>query len=263
MRSIPRPGAAGSTFGSRNTGAPSEGLPSPPLSQGPEAEKGGCLGAVNTASAPGWSQRQHSRACPSPLLPSPPSPPAAKPQTTAFSAHSGVRPVPVPTGTLHSQELPQRRGGPSGGDSCQGAAGTLGSGTEKPRKGWGHRTGGRRGEARLGRPPGAAPVTCPPRGLLSAPGGVRPGPGPLLGHLLGDRHDPGLNGGRAGSLSVCPRPQQRRRGGPPGRRRSPGRRARAPPAAPAIPATATAPRPGRPRAPAPPPARRAAPASAA
>lgn len=51
MRSIPQPGAAGSTFGSRNMGAPSEGLPSPPLSQGPEAEKGGCLGAVNTASA--------------------------------------------------------------------------------------------------------------------------------------------------------------------------------------------------------------------
>lgn len=71
MRSIPQPGAAGSTFGSRNMGAPSEGLPSPPLSQGPEAEKGGCLGAVNTASGPGWSQRQHSRACPSPLQPSP------------------------------------------------------------------------------------------------------------------------------------------------------------------------------------------------
>lgn len=35
------------------------------------------------------------------------------------------------------------------------------------------------------------PVTCPPRGLLSVPGGGRPGTGPLLWHLLGDRHDPG------------------------------------------------------------------------
>lgn len=87
------------------------------------------------------------------------------------------------------------------------------------------------------------PVTCPPRGLLSAPGGGSPGPGPgpLLGHLLGDRHDPSLSGGRAGCLSVCPRPQRLRWGGPPGRHRScgssewsPGRVARAPPAAPAI-----------------------------
>lgn len=39
------------------------------------------------------------------------------------------------------------------------------------------------------------PVTCPPGGLLSAPRGRRLGPGPLLGHLLGDRHDPGLSGG--------------------------------------------------------------------
>ena len=211
MRSIPQPGAAGSTFGSRNTGAPSEGLPSPPLSQGPEAEKGGVSWGSKHRILPGLEPKAAFQSLPLPSPPlTPPSPPAAKPQTTASSAHSAVRPVPVPTGTLHSQELPQRRGCPSSGDSCQGAAGTSGSGTEKPRKGWGHRTGGRRGEARLGRPPGAAPVTCPPRGLLSAPGGGRPGPGPLLGHLLGDRHDPGLNGGRAGSLSVCPRPQQRR-----------------------------------------------------
>lgn len=47
------------------------------------------------------------------------------------------------------------------------------------------------------------PVTCPPRGLLSAPGGGRPGPGPLLRHLLGDCHDPGWSGGgRPGWWSV-------------------------------------------------------------
>lgn len=34
------------------------------------------------------------------------------------------------------------------------------------------------------------PVTCPPRRLLLAPRGRCPGPGPLLGYLLGDRHDP-------------------------------------------------------------------------
>lgn len=54
-----------------------------------------------------------------------------------------------------------------------------------------------------GEPPVAAPVTCPPRGLLSAPGGGRPGPGPLLWHLLGDCHDPGWSGGgRPGCRSV-------------------------------------------------------------
>lgn len=57
------------------------------------------------------------------------------------------------------------------------------------------------------------PVTCPPRRLLLAPRRRRPGPGPLLGHLLGDRHDPVLR-----RRTVCPWPQRRLRGGPPGRR---------------------------------------------
>lgn len=95
-----------------------------------------------------------------------------------------------------------------------------------------------------GRPAGRClpptPVTCPPRGLLAAPGGGRPGPGPLLGHLLGDSHDAGGSGG-GGPGRVGPGAQRRRWGGPPGRRRScgrsegsPGRRARSPAAAPAM-----------------------------
>lgn len=79
------------------------------------------------------------------------------------------------------------------------------------------------------------PVTCPPRRLLLTPRWRRPGPGPLLRHLLGDRHDPVLR-----RRTVCRWPQRRLWGigGPPGRRKScghaegsPGRWARMLPAA--------------------------------
>lgn len=80
------------------------------------------------------------------------------------------------------------------------------------------------------------PVTCPPRRLLLAPRGRCPGPGPLLRHLLGDRHDPVFK-----RCIDCPWPQRRLWGGPPGRRKScghaegsPGRWACATPAAQAI-----------------------------
>lgn len=125
--------------------------------------------------------------------------------------------------------------------------------------------------------PALPPVTCPPRGLLAAPGGGRPGPGPLLGHLLGDRHDPSLSGGgRAGCLSVLglsgadaaasragARATAAQRGAPAVGRAphlQPRPSPRPPPPGPAARAPSG---PSATRAPAPPPARRAAPASAA